>query len=113
MPTILLRRSDRNAARTVLADRLEDLGAASNTEAASILGINDGTISRVVNGKALPGNRFIAAVLTHVPAPFDEIFETVDDEGLLTDTASERDAAFLTLAAGTTTPPSPSMSTVA
>lgn len=42
------------------------------------IGIDAGTVSRVTADKALPGNRFIAAVLTHFPEKFDYFF-TVED----------------------------------
>jgi len=82
MTVILLRRSESNPDKSVLAERLGRMGADSNVKAAEVLGVTDGTVSRVMTGKSLPGNKFMAAVLSHVPAPFDEIFETVDDEDL-------------------------------
>lgn len=64
----------------VLAERLHDVGAHTNVEVAKVLGLNDGTISRVLTGKAEPGNKFIAAVLAHVPVAFEEVFVIVDGE---------------------------------
>ncbi|MFD6094009.1 hypothetical protein ACFWGN_17985 [Oerskovia sp. NPDC060338] len=65
----------------VLAERLHDVGANTNVEVAKVLGLNDGTISRVLAGKSDPGNKFIAAVLRNVPVAFEEVFVVVDREG--------------------------------
>jgi len=65
----------------VLAERLHDVGAHTNVEVAKVLGLNDGTISRVLTGKSEPGNKFIAAVLAHVPVAFEDVFVIVDGEG--------------------------------
>lgn len=80
MSVILLRRSESDPDKFVLSERLSRMGADSNVKAAGVLGVTDGTVSRVMTGKSLPGNKFMAAVLARVPAQFDEIFETVDDD---------------------------------
>lgn len=64
----------------VLTERLHDVGANTNVEVAKVLGLNDGTISRVLTGKSEPGNKFIAAVLAHVPVAFEEVFVIVDHD---------------------------------
>ena len=63
---------------TVLDEKLTEAGAKTNLAKANLLGLTDGTISRVLAKKADPGPRFIAAALTRIAAPFDELFEVVD-----------------------------------
>lgn len=42
------------------------------------IGVDQGTISRVLNGKAAPGPKLIAAMLIRYPEPFDTFFTPVD-----------------------------------
>ena len=42
------------------------------------LGINAGTLSRVLTGKALPGNAFIAGAVMNLPHKFDDLFVAED-----------------------------------
>jgi transcriptional regulator with XRE-family HTH domain len=47
---------------------------------ATALGVDKGTASRVLNGKAAPGPRFISSVLRTFPVKFEDVFVIVDDE---------------------------------
>ena len=63
---------------TLRADRFDSIlserGASTNVAAAEILGIDNGTISRVRRGKSEPGPRFIAQTLLNLAVTFDEVF---------------------------------------
>jgi len=48
---------------------------------ASALGVDKGTASRVLNGKAAPGPRFISSVLTTFPVKFEDVFTIVSEPG--------------------------------
>lgn len=68
------------ALRGDVLQRALERKAPTNVDKGRLLGLNNGTISRVFTGRAHPGNRFIAAVLRNVPMPFDELFVVVDDD---------------------------------
>ncbi|MDQ1206174.1 helix-turn-helix transcriptional regulator [Microbacterium sp. SORGH_AS_0862] len=48
---------------------------------ASALGVDKGTASRVLNGKAAPGPRFISSVLMTFPVKFEDVFTIVSEPG--------------------------------
>lgn len=52
-------------------------GLATDTAKAEFIGIDKGTLSRVVNGEGLPGERFIAACIATFGAAFEDLFEVV------------------------------------
>lgn len=73
MPTIALRGS-------ALEEALRHKGAETNVARAKVLGVNDGTVSRVFAGIAAPGPRFIAATLSALPVRFDDVFSVVQSD---------------------------------
>lgn len=46
---------------------------------AAALGVDKGTASRVLNGKAAPGPHFISSVLLTFPVKFEEVFNVVGE----------------------------------
>lgn len=56
----------------------EKQGARTLSVFAQELGVDAGTVSRVLGEKALPGNHFIAQSLLTFPHSFDQLF-TVED----------------------------------
>lgn len=58
----------------------ESRGSKTLAVFAKELGVNAGTISRILTGRLQPGNRFIANCLTALPYSFEQLFTVVDDE---------------------------------
>lgn len=57
----------------------KDQGLDTVQSLATALGVDKGTASRVLNGKAAPGPRFISSVLRTFPIKFEDVFVVVDD----------------------------------
>lgn len=60
---------------------------------ASRLGVDKGTASRVLNGKAAPGPHFISSVLLTFPVKFEDVF-TIVGETPAGDAAADTTAAL-------------------
>lgn len=58
----------------------KDQGLDTVQSLATALGVDKGTASRVLNGKAAPGPRFISSVLRTFPIKFEDVFIVVDDD---------------------------------
>lgn len=54
-------------------------GIRTHKELALRLGVDPGTVSRVLAGKAEPGPKFITACLAKLPTDFDSLF-TIEEE---------------------------------
>lgn len=55
-------------------------GLTTDDAVAKAMGIDPGTLSRVLTGKSAPGERFIAGALTAFSeVDFEDLFEVVDD----------------------------------
>lgn len=61
---------------------------------AAALGVNKGTASRVLSGKAAPGPHFISSVLLTFPVKFEDVFTIVTGDDHIGE-----DAAAIELAA--------------
>ena len=60
-------------------DNLDRVRAGRTVRAfAEDLGVDASTASRLINGKAEPGPKIIAALLTTFPYPFDYFFRVTD-----------------------------------
>lgn len=69
-PFVRLRRAQFDA----LAQQRE---LSTDTAKAEFIGVDKGTLSRVINGEGLPGERFIAACIASFGAAFEDLFEVV------------------------------------
>lgn len=71
------------ATLSIDAERFQQLRDAQGLDTvqalATALGVDKGTASRVLNGKAAPGPRFISSVLTTFPVKFEEVFTIIGD----------------------------------
>lgn len=47
---------------------------------AAVVGVDAGTMSRLMSGKAAPGEKVITGFLTNFPYPFDHFFSVSDEE---------------------------------
>lgn len=56
-----------------------EAGLTSNTQIGDALGIDRTTVSRVRRGLTAPGEAFIAAAITHLGKPFEDLFEVTSD----------------------------------
>ena len=57
-------------------------GYETDQDLAAALGINKGTLSRVLKGKSAPGPRFISSVLRLFPVKFEDVFQVIDPVAL-------------------------------
>ena len=71
MATITLRTSR-------LEELLSDRGIETNVAAGVLLGLNNGTLSRIRAGQSRPGPQFIAKSLIVFAVPFDDLFIVAD-----------------------------------
>jgi transcriptional regulator with XRE-family HTH domain len=64
-------------------------GLDTEAKLADAMGANQGTVNKVIRGKAVPSGQFIGSLMRALNATFDELWEikTVADDG--TDTESE------------------------
>lgn len=69
------------ATLTIDSDRIRELreeqGLDTLQSLASALGVDKGTASRVLNGKAAPGPHFISAMLLTFPVKFEDVFTII------------------------------------
>lgn len=56
----------------------EDYRLPLDKDLATRIGVNKSTLSRVLEGKSRPGDRFIASILTAFPVKFEDIFDVVE-----------------------------------
>ena len=57
--------------------RAAELGLVTDAAKAEYIGVDKATLSRLINGEANPGERFIAACMATLGVPFEELFEVV------------------------------------
>lgn len=65
-----------------LAALRRDYGFSQDKDLAHRLGVNKGTVSRILQGKAAPGPTFIAAMLVTFPVKFEAIFDVIVEDEL-------------------------------
>lgn len=57
-----------------------DYGLPQDKDIAARLGVDKGTVSRVLKGKSAPGPTFVAAMLMTFPVKFEDVFDVVEVE---------------------------------
>lgn len=71
------------ATLTIDSNRFAELRADQGLDTvkglALALGVDKGTVSRVLSGKSAPGPTFISSVLTTFPIKFEDVFTVVDE----------------------------------
>lgn len=55
-----------------------EYGLPQDKDIAARLGVDKGTVSRVLKGKSAPGPAFVAAMLMTFPVKFEDIFDVVE-----------------------------------
>lgn len=69
----------------LLADAFTRLAAAKGwdnpTAAAKAMGVNGSTLRRALAGKIVPGERLIAAILSHLGCTFEQVFTVTSGQG--------------------------------
>ncbi len=63
-----------------LARLRTEFGIEMDQDLAARLGVNKGSLSRVLSGKTAPGPGFIASVLATFPVKFEAVFDVVIDD---------------------------------
>lgn len=66
----------------------DEQGLGTVQSLAAALGVDKGTASRVLNGKAAPGPHFISSVLLTFPVKFEDVFTIVGGEQVAGDSTS-------------------------
>lgn len=69
-----------------------DFGLTQDKDLADRLGVDKGTVSRVLKGKSAPGPAFIAAMLIAFPVKFEDIFDVVESDAVATALPEQRAA---------------------
>lgn len=67
------------ATLSINTDNLAEVRAGRTiSDFANEVGVDTGTMSRLISGKSKPGDRTIAALLTTYPYPFEHFFTVTD-----------------------------------